>query len=817
MKLRVKNFRCYTDREFDFGSEGLVLLFGVSGAGKSSILMAIVYALYGTGKKVVSRGATTCKVELEIDNLKIVRTQRPNRLLLTNLVTNEQYEDDSAQAIITNKFGPAFEITSYIQQNAFNSFIMMSPTDKLEFLEKFAFTSVDLTQLKERCRQCIAKYSNELSHITGQLESTSELFQKMKKPERVVFPLPVSKAGKEQAIKNEQIREKNSRIMVKRTEKELIELQNELQELKIFQVQTEGQKDAIHKLKERLEQTEESIEQIDYIGDEAIDLNEKKLNRYLLYKEFLLEQEQYKEEKERLEEMQNNEIQKMKSDIGRISKQLWSKGTEKDLTSQLNEYKSMRKDVEELERLKKQLVKYANVDKDKLQQKKDRLSLITKEIEEKKELYGKAKLQSELYECPSCHTTLRFNENELHVHDSEPIENSTDDIHKDITGLSKEIAKLQAIIPEEEYKLKQYIEIKSKIDDIAGTFEDNVTIESIQEEIDDLEQYCNEQYRWVKEIKNKEDQLRSKNFSEGVQTFKNRLSSKKERLKVLESKTKEYKQEQFDEEELRSTIQQQRQDKEKYDIYQKQLRTITAEHKRTTEELDRITKTFLQKYSQIKEIGELETEMKSKELELKKHQADFKTHEENMKKVQTYQKYKDESKQYTEMEARTVELQKQENKLRQQYTSSLMLKDKILEAESLAITNIINSINSHAQEYLDIFFPHDPIVVQLHTFKESKKTITKPQINLEINYKGMESELGMLSGGERDRVILAFCLSLAEIFNSPLILLDECTSSLDQEMNSTVLEGIRKNFTQKLVLVIAHQVVTGDFDRQIML
>jgi ABC-type multidrug transport system fused ATPase/permease subunit len=75
----------------------------------------------------------------------------------------------------------------------------------------------------------------------------------------------------------------------------------------------------------------------------------------------------------------------------------------------------------------------------------------------------------------------------------------------------------------------------------------------------------------------------------------------------------------------------------------------------------------------------------------------------------------------------------------------------------------------------------------------------------------------MLSGGELARVVLAYTLALAEIFNSPMIMLDECTASLDQDMTSIVMDGIRKNFGNKLTVIIAHQVISGDFDRQISL
>ena len=128
----LKNFRCYKYKRIDFLDKGLSLLCGKSGNGKSSIMMAIHFALFGTGTKIIKRGETSCSVELVFDDLKIIRTKKPNQVIV-----NDIYEDDVAQNIINKKFGEMFHITGYIEQNASNSFIIMNPTDKLHFLEKF--------------------------------------------------------------------------------------------------------------------------------------------------------------------------------------------------------------------------------------------------------------------------------------------------------------------------------------------------------------------------------------------------------------------------------------------------------------------------------------------------------------------------------------------------------------------------------------------------------------------------------------------------------------------------------------------------------
>ena len=67
------------------------------------------------------------------------------------------------------------------------------------------------------------------------------------------------------------------------------------------------------------------------------------------------------------------------------------------------------------------------------------------------------------------------------------------------------------------------------------------------------------------------------------------------------------------------------------------------------------------------------------------------------------------------------------------------------------------------------------------------------------------------------RIVLAFTLALCEMFNSPLLLLDECTSSLNQELTTSVFDTIKDNFKFTTVIVVAHQVVEGVFDKIIKL
>ena len=70
-KIRLKNIRSYIEEEINF-PEGAVLLAGDVGSGKTSILLAIEYALFGLqpgqrGSSLLSNSADYGEVSLEID------------------------------------------------------------------------------------------------------------------------------------------------------------------------------------------------------------------------------------------------------------------------------------------------------------------------------------------------------------------------------------------------------------------------------------------------------------------------------------------------------------------------------------------------------------------------------------------------------------------------------------------------------------------------------------------------------------------------------------------------------------------------------
>ena len=137
----------------------------------------------------------------------------------------------------------------------------------------------------------------------------------------------------------------------------------------------------------------------------------------------------------------------------------------------------------------------------------------------------------------------------------------------------------------------------------------------------------------------------------------------------------------------------------------------------------------------------------------------------------------------------------------------------IKDAETRSIHQFIDSLNKHASLYIEDFFLDEDIRVDLVTNKELKSGKDKLGLFFDVSYKTVKGDIDFLSGGQRDRVNLAFTLAFSELVQNQMLLLDECISSLDSETSDTVVETLKEKYKGKLVMCVAHQVNTGVFDQ----
>lgn len=137
----------------------------------------------------------------------------------------------------------------------------------------------------------------------------------------------------------------------------------------------------------------------------------------------------------------------------------------------------------------------------------------------------------------------------------------------------------------------------------------------------------------------------------------------------------------------------------------------------------------------------------------------------------------------------------------------------VKELESQAVEDVVTAINNEANKILEFIFENE-IRVELRTHYEYKsRDGSKLQINIQVSYHDCD-DLGILdlSGGEQDRISMALTLAMAKISNSPFILLDECLSSLDNNIRTKCIKVLKFNFAEKTVINVCHEMINGLFD-----
>ena len=817
MRIRLENFLCYADRTFEFGSEGLTLISGPSGAGKTSILRGIFFALFGEGSKLQAYGKTSAKVELDFGDMKIVRTKRPNRL-----VVNDIYEDQAGQEIINKHFGDTFKTSGYIQQNNLTSFILKSPRDKLEMLESFMCKDICIGAMKKRLKAELVRRRDEVTSTSSNLRMIIKLIDETEEPKVVSFPVRCKVSSRSRVTNNVRVRHKNCAVRISKAEKKKQRVHAELVATKVLNAQLAGRTTQLKALDERDRVLREKLDELSYMGDGKLQKYTKLLKAVVARQELYDLKTAYRERQSELDQMERSEKEAREKELLSLKKDLYLLYSKEDLRDTIADTVTSIEDFTRMRQLDKDLSRLG-FDPKALKEVREEIVSMQGMLGEAQEKHRKLELARNSYTCPVCSNILQLCESQLTLcPDTGPMDDDPQElgnVENNIGVLSSKLKQARRNMLEQEHASKLYQKYEAQRQELRATYEDHEgsvdeSLKTLQDDLEYLRDYKATQKALSKKIKHLTTR---ESMSEAYHISQKKVTEIGLRLERMEIESKPGEDLEIqDRKQLMTLIDREKELLHKYNSLTETKTEVEIERKRQELEIQTARERHEARFKKVRPRDLMEKWERKYEDEVVALRQERQGYAVTLQKIDLWQRYEDRRKSYESLKTRAKRLKEEEGEARQKYGSVLTLKEKILEAESLAMLQVIEIINTHARSFLDVFFPDNPISVQLQPFKTTKKSI-KPSISVQIEYKGMECDLMMLSGGELSRVVLAYTLALAEMFNTPLLLLDECTASLDQDMTGIVFDGIRENFNGKLTLIIAHQVISGTFDKVVIL
>ena len=777
--LSLTNWRTHADTTLEFG-KGTNVIVGVMGSGKSSIVNAICYSLFGTFPALKNRSISLEEVimnkpnaqnfaETKIEFNQEDKTYRVERIIKRDS-TNEAklYENDKLiagpkQKDVNEKveklLGLNYELFSravYAEQNEMDFFLKLSPSERKKKFDEL----LELEKYEEARKNSIA-LQNDLAKENKQRK---EFIEQQKE---------AIKSHEEEKITT-QIREEERLILI---------LEKELEELEKIIPLIEKDYSALiekEKLQKTLEETKmktnERIKSLqEFLNKNQLVNETKTINELKEFKEKIqLEESLLTKITARLEELIKKEkenkliedlILKINSKVETLKEEL----TKNEKTSLEEMIKILEKTNKENEEMKTKLVDTEKEEK--------QLQLVLKKCDEEIKLieYEKNKITIENTQifnlkgnCPTCKQEL----NEEHKnHLNKEMAQKTQELTNQLTNFlqtKKESEEKLKINQVEKEKIKKELEEKTQ---------EKYKLQATQKQLTELEEKKKQCFTLEEELPKLKKQLTQIQFSkEELETtrkmqnesnkklseIKNLISLKEQELKIaIEKKQKEEQLEKENqlivktqEELIKNDFNKINLDKAREELYLKKSNLSIAQEKiKSKTALKKSYETTLEKISQIK------------------------------KSINEQEEHNDKSKKASET------LGVFANCL---IATQIELREAMLETINQAMTTIWQAIYPYAD------------------FTDAKLCVVEGGYDLQVLTRGNEWTRveGILSGGERSAAALCIRIAFALVLTKKLsmLILDEPTHNLDSNAVAKLSEMLREDLPKLVeqIFVITH-------------
>jgi len=759
MKIKLTNFRCYKEAEFDLPDSGLVLLSGVSGSGKSTLLKAILYALYGTKavKKPYSFGTNTASVYLEYNGMKIQRTSRPNRLVL-----NGEWEDEVAQKMIEERMFnlgyDEFTISSYISQKNNTSILSLTPMEQVKLLKVLSINGDKGEIYKEKIKQMLKSTNDLLNVKNGEYKLILTEIQSLKESVNGEYKFPVNCENIELWLTDY-----NKRLDITSNEiNALLKIKESL--LKINDL----------KMKQNI-LTEQLQEIPDLENLEDIKLSIQSLENELKFINLSIEIKQLEQEYKQQEDLEQNE---KNIKIKELTSKLWLETSKNETKQRLelmkksyDNYKIYESSYKKVNEISEELEIHCNGNL------YDISSQLKNFINNKIEELQSKKYYTKTYKCPKCNTFLCIGDDKLEI--SALGSGSGSGSEKDLKQIKSE--------------LDYYTKLRLEIDKIKIVDEcDKISLDDIKKLEKYYEDNC-EREMYLNTLQNEESKV-LKMFKTKINNKQNELNKYFKGLNEINAEPKVLEQQSL--KVLEHKLKNEREKLVTLEIHWKRKEKLLCDINNIDKQLAGLSidsnidiNTLNSKLNHLKNILDEDLKLKPK--------------------IDEYLKWKKLKDELDKWEERGNVLKDCIKDLENKHTAILILKEKWAQAEIIALETTLQNINEHTRYYLDTFFTEHFIRAEL----AADFSQTKVQTQTTIEYKGNEYEnIGQLSGGEFDRCTLASVCGINTMLKSPILILDESMSSLDSDNNTEILRFLGEFAQDKLIIVASHEAVIGIFD-----
>ena len=817
MKLKLENFRCYTNHEVEIPDHGLILLNGPSGKGKSTLLDAISYALFNNVSNPVTYEKSSCKVTLDIMNLRIIRSTRPNVLSVVNLDAEDEdrkvVEDEEAQALINKTIGMANEefcISSYVKQGLHSSIINLPPAKQMELIKTLAYSNNEHLLYKESIKKIINKRKDNLTRLQGEIDAyDKQLLQKETFLKQHKKPVPKHLVGINANDLRTQIEQTSNKI--KKNRDKLATLNSEMKNIEVVEQKNRKLEEKRSKLETEISSLENSKSKLDpYMTEnqlKAMRQRYEEIEQELESK--LLVEKQYLEDKERIDRLVQEHFEALNEELQTLKENKIEVPDKEQLQVEYKNAEQYHEAATKLKTLFTKVKKEHSLDKnyntykkvcDYLETKKQEISTnITSMNEQRTKLsvtIGMLNISGNSYECPHCQAKVYLSAEAGDVtlnKKSKPKKKDTKTLEKEKQDIDTKLESLHTNLSDIEESIKSLNTLSEQVKTKYRPLEE---IQADLDEVDTLQYKYDDRKKRLASLKK---QIKEEILPSSLETL----------MKELEEKTPS----EFTEN-LEETIEKSKELIQSYNAEYRNAKSLKSQH----ENFDKDISAKKEALKKLENPVEVNKESITTEINTVNKTIDSLT-----KKLTEYSHTLNEYSEFdkldmlqSEIQSLKISLKKAENhvsKLNQKYEASLKLESLYKQAESLAISKTLQSINSYAKIYLDTMF-EEPIVVRLESTKLVKSTGNKKvQMNTYVQYKGhLYPNISSLSGGEFQRVSLAFLLAINDLLGSKFIFLDECTNNLDQETSTIIFNFLKEISAKKQIVVVSHEALTGIFD-----